>query len=94
MPKLRDEIYGNVPPEVMINGVLYVPAVTAAPALEDIARALAEIFWGDTKGKPLEEVLDGLTVEVTDSGEGDPIQEVIAALARRLASPTSESQDA
>jgi hypothetical protein len=51
---------------VRIDGVRYVPAVQAAPGVQDVMNALSSVFWGypntDTSG---------LQIIVTDSGEHD-----------------------
>jgi hypothetical protein len=70
-------------PEVVIDGVRYVPAVTAAPGLADVLRALAlQFHTPDT----LEEYGTGdLRIVVGDnfdSNEGETFDEFAARLAQ------------
>ena len=72
--------------KVMIDGVEYVPAMQVHPAMDDIAFALAGVFWGTGYARTLglEKVLDGLCVDVNDNGDGTPITDVLADIAREL----------
>jgi hypothetical protein len=70
--------------KIEIDGVPYVPATEASPKMEEIARALAGIFWGETGHMTLEETLDGLCVYVNDGGKGMPIKDALAEIAQSL----------
>lgn len=71
--------------KVVIDGVRYVPVVEANANMEAIARGLIYQFWGEAgEGKELAEKMEGLRVRVFDDGEGEPIESVLADIAREL----------
>lgn len=74
--------------EVIIDGVKYVPVMEANANMEAIARGLIYSFWGEACNKStLPEKMEGLTVRVFDDGKGEPIENVLADIARELGKP-------
>ena len=75
-------------PEVLINGVRYVPAREVAGGLEDFRQALLDIFWGEGyRGSNPERAEDGIFITVYDSNEfgGEPFTEFMDNLTDKLA---------
>jgi hypothetical protein len=71
--------------EVIIDGVRYVPVVEANPNMEAIAAGLVANFWGYVgRGEELKRQMERLTVRVFDDGVGEPIESVLADIAREL----------
>ena len=72
---------------VEIDGVVYVPASEAFANAKDIERALVSMWWGDVSKlseDDYENYRRQLKVLVSvdfDSATGDPIQDVVAAIA-------------
>lgn len=74
---------------VEIDGVVYVPASEAFANAKAIEDALIRMWWGSSpiKAEDRERWRRNLKVVVSDtfdSGEGDPLQDVVAAIAEQI----------
>jgi hypothetical protein len=72
-------------PEVLIDGVLYVPISEATPSYDQWMDALIEQWGGDDWRKLFADAPTYLRVVVSDTfeeGEGDTLQEFIARILR------------
>jgi hypothetical protein len=69
--------------DVIIDGVLYVPAKEVVANRNDVAKALLLEWWGSCSDEKLAEILgDGYVyVCVNDDGEGVPIEKILNNLA-------------
>lgn len=74
------------PREVMIDGVRYVPARSAVAGLDDLRRALEDVFWGEGYSPSSGDRSEGLSVRVYDDGEGTPLSEFMDEVAASLTS--------
>lgn len=72
-------------PEVIIDGVKYIPAKEALANWKDIAKGLLMQYWDNCSDEKLEELLkdEGIKVLVHDWGAGGkPLSEVLDDIAR------------
>lgn len=72
---------------VEIDGVVYVPASESFANAKDIERALVSLWWGDVSKLSQDDydryrdTLKVLVSDSFDSATGDPLQDVVAAIA-------------
>lgn len=70
--------------EMIINGIRYVPAVTATPMISEVLRVLADLFWGE--GHTPEDGFQDLRIRVSDDfDDGTTFDEFAARLAEVIA---------
>lgn len=70
--------------EMIINGIRYVPAGTAAPMISEVLRVLADLFWGE--GHTPEDGFQDLRIRVSDDfDDGTTFDEFAARLAEVIA---------
>jgi len=71
-------------PEVIIDGVRYVPAREFQASVEDLRNALLDLWWGEGyrgTGDPEE----GMSIDVNDNGIGEPFSAFMDDLIAKLA---------
>ncbi len=71
--------------EVVIDGVIYVPAVTAVPGLDAVMQALYESYMGAGKHWNDGDEAKYLWVTVNEDQEGDTLEEFAARVAEAIA---------
>lgn len=76
----------STPNEVIIDGVRYVPASQAVAGLDDLRRAMEDVFWGKGYSPQSGDRSAGLFVQVHDDGEGTELNEFMDQIAADLAS--------
>ncbi len=73
-------------PEVIIDGVRYLPAHEVAASEQAIMEGLLMQWWGDCTGKTIEEIrklctdVRVIVTDCFDSTEGDTVENVIAEI--------------
>ncbi len=73
-------------PEVFIDGVRYLPAREVAASEQAIMEGLLMQWWGDCKGKTIEEIrtlcrdVRVIVTDCFDSTQGDTVENVIAEI--------------
>lgn len=78
------------PPEVIINGVRYIPAREVAAGIADIRSALLDVYWGENYrgGYDAERAEAGIFIAVHDDAElgGESLTKFMDDLAAKLPS--------
>ena len=74
------------PNRVTIDGVEYAPITESVPTMRQIAEGIVAMWWGEVKGDErwLEDMMGCLRVNVNDQGDGEPIEDLLASIAKRL----------